>query len=134
MAFSTILTGTIVVYAIYYAVVIAYDLFAVPATTSLYSQEEEIEISEEENSIATSSFPSSSSSETSFSSNSDESEEAPFFPTEGASGHHSKKGVEEVVSKNGAAMNGGVFLGDLFEQVQNAETPEELAFVNQVWQ
>ena len=131
MAFSTILIGTFVVYFIYYAVNFAYDLFVVPSQHSLHSQDEEIEIDEKENIISTSSFPSSSSSE--FSS-STAGEEDFGYSDEDSSIYSPVETVEgEIVSNNSTAMNGGVFIEELFETVQNAQTPEELEFVNQVW-
>lgn len=121
MAFSTILIGLAVAYVVYYAVVIIYDLYYSDKGTQLV-EEEEIEISEEENTISQSSYtpsvsvPSVSNSEQKVE---EEREE------EKAEGEHSSQDYSDAPSERRAvvapAMNGGMDIKNLVKQA--SETP-----------
>ena len=56
MAFTPILIGIVVVYVVYYAVVIIYDLYFNDKNQQLKVEDEEIEIAAEDNAISTSSY------------------------------------------------------------------------------
>lgn len=120
MAFSTILVGTLIVYLLYYAVNIIYDLFFSGTSKDALPVEEEIEISDEENTLETSDFVSTSSPS-----------------AEEAGGDEKFPAFEEQHTESEMAstpaMNGALDIDDLYKQVQESETPAELMFITQSW-
>ena len=114
MALSTIVIGVLFIYLIYYGVIIAHDLLSSGDGTT-QPLEDEIEIQEVDNTLPLSSF--SSSSVTS--------------PEEVMSS--SVASEETVVEANQPIMNGGLFIDDLCEQMQQSNAPSELSFVVNAW-
>lgn len=129
MSFSTILLGTLVVYAIYYSANIIYDLFVAGANTDTQI-EEEISISEEENTLSDTSFYSDTASIPLSSGNEKESE--PIVPSpEYAEIPSPTVPQEETFSE--PTMNGALEIDDLIEQVQKSETPDDLLYIANTW-
>ena len=134
MAFTPILIGIVVVYVVYYAVVIIYDLYFNDKNQQLKVEDEEIEIAAEDNAISTSSYtPSVSAS-------SNESTELPqeesvdkeeIVVAETASFNQDYSEDTTIVESQqvAPAMNGGLLIEDLCQQVNEMKTPEGLEFV-----
>lgn len=132
MAFTTILIGLAVAYVVYYAVVIIYDLYYSDKGTQLV-EEDEIEISEEDNTISQSSYtPSVSAPSVSNSEQKVEEERA----EEKTEGENSSQDYSEAPSERRAviapAMNGGMDISSIVKQA--SETPaEELDYTVQIF-
>lgn len=140
MAFSTILIGTLIVYLVYYSANFIYDLFLSEIGTEQCVEEEEIEISDAENELSTTSFTPSSSSNDYFSPEvfktiADEeevlaSEAEETFPT--AEDEEVVPFIEQVHNFE-PAMNGGIDINTLVSTVQSCENLSELDFIADSW-
>lgn len=130
MAFSSILIGTLCLYAVYYAANIIYDLFFVANTSGVrFDTEEEIEISEHENALPTSSYAQAPLYTTTENTSSPYGEEASEFV-------HVEQDDEPIpteLTEELPLMNGGMDIEELISQVQQAENPSELQFVATSW-
>lgn len=155
MAFSNILIGTFVVYFIYYATNIIYDMFIAGMSSTPQSTEEEIIINDLDTSIPTTSFfpePDTSSSlqgeeeiaRINLLDIESEVENLPPIITiekqeqQGglqvtASSTEVQSETEENIGISYPAMNGGIEIDDLFQQVCTSNTPDDLAYLSQNW-
>lgn len=132
MAFTPILIGIVVVYVVYYAVVIIYDLYFNDKNQQLKVEDEEIEIAAEDNAISTSSYPpsvSASSNESTELPQEESVDEEEIVVTETTSQDYSAKPTIVESQQIAPAMNGGLLIEDLCQQVNEMKTPEGLAFV-----
>ena len=134
MAFTPILIGIVVVYVVYYAVVIIYDLYFNDKNQQLKVEDEEIEIAAEDNAISTSSYtPSvSASSNESIELPQEESvdeEETVVAETTSFNQDYSDDTTIVESQQVAPAMNGGLLIEDLCQQVNEMKTPEGLEFV-----
>lgn len=138
MAFTPILIGIVVVYVVYYAVVIIYDLYISDKNQQLKVEDEEIEIAAEDNAISTSSYTpsvSASSNETSELSQKESEDEEEKVVTETASPNQDYSAPTTVESEQVApAMNGGLLIEDVCKQVEEMKTSEDVAFVVTLYQ
>lgn len=121
MAFSTILIGTLVVYVVYYAGNIIYDLFLSGASDNSRTEEyDEIEINESENILQPTSYISSP-----FISSQEAIEEVGTQPEE-----------EKAFEGNGnieikAAMNGALRIDDIVSKIEQTDLTRDLDFLVQ---
>lgn len=125
MAFSTILIGTLCLYAVYYAANIIFDLFlSSPKAEVRFDSEEEIEISEDENALSLSSY------DAVYPSPSDEGEQelVSIIETQEESTTTSFYKEEEQ-----PLMNGGMDIDTIVAHVQHSSHPDELHFVATNW-
>lgn len=132
MAFTPILIGIVVVYVVYYAVVIIYDLYFNDKNQQLKVEDEEIEIAAEDNAISTSSYTpsvSASSKESTELPQEESVDEEEIVVTETTSQDYSAKPTIVESQQIAPAMNGGLLIEDLCQQVNEMKTPEGLAFV-----
>ena len=134
MAFTPILIGIVVVYVVYYAVVIIYDLYFNDKNQQLKVEDEEIEIAAEDNAISTSSYTpsvSASSKESTELPQEESVDEEEIVVTETASSNQDYSEDTTIVESQqvAPAMNGGLLIEDLCQQVNEMKTPEGLAFV-----
>ena len=134
MAFTPILIGIVVVYVVYYAVVIIYDLYFNDKNQQLKVEDEEIEVAAEDNAISTSSYTpsvSASSKESTELPQEESVDEEEIVVTETASSNQDYSEDTRIVeSQQGApAMNGGLLIEDCCQQVNEMKTPEGLEFV-----
>ncbi len=134
MAFTPILIGIVVVYVVYYAVVIIYDLYFNDKNQQLKVEDEEIEIAAEDNAISTSSYipsVSASSNESTELPQEESVDEEEIVVTETASSNQDYSEDTTIVESQqvAPAMNGGLLIEDLCQQVNEMKTPEGLAFV-----
>lgn len=132
MAFTPILIGIVVVYVVYYAVVIIYDLYFNDKNQQLKVEDEEIEIAAEDNAISTSSYTpsvSASSKESTELPQEESVDEEEIVVTESTSQDYSAKPTIVESQQIAPAMNGGLLIEDLCQQVNEMKTPEGLAFV-----
>lgn len=132
MAFTPILIGIVVVYVVYYAVVIIYDLYFNDKNQQLKVEDEEIEIAAEDNAISTSSYTpsvSASSKESTELLQEESVDEEEIVVTETTSQDYSAKPTIVESQQIAPAMNGGLLIEDLCQQVNEMKTPEGLAFV-----
>lgn len=132
MAFTPILIGIVVVYVVYYAVVIIYDLYFNDKNQQLKVEDEEIEIAAEDNAISTSSYTpsvSASSKESTELPQEESVDEEEIVVTETTSQDYSAKPTIVDSQQIAPAMNGGLLIEDLCQQVNEMKTPEGLAFV-----
>ena len=132
MAFTPILIGIVVVYVVYYAVVIIYDLYFNDKNQQLKIEDEEIEIAAEDNAISTSSYTpsvSASSKESTELPQEESVDEEEIVVTETTSQDYSAKPTIVESQQIAPAMNGGLLIEDLCQQVNEMKTPEGLAFV-----
>ena len=132
MAFTPILIGIVVVYVVYYAVVIIYDLYFNDKNQQLKVEDEEIEIAAEDNAISTSSYTpsvSASSKESTELPQEESVDEEELVVTETTSQDYSAKPTIVDSQQIAPAMNGGLLIEDLCQQVNEMKTPEGLAFV-----
>ena len=134
MAFTPILIGIVVVYVVYYAVVIIYDLYFNDKNQQLKVEDEEIEIAAEDNAISTSSYTPSvfaSSKESTELPQEESVDEEEIVVTETASSNQDYSEDTTIVESQqvAPAMNGGLLIEDLCQQVNEMKTPEGLAFV-----
>lgn len=132
MAFTPILIGIVVVYVVYYAVVIIYDLYFNDKKQQLKVEDEEIEIAAEDNAISTSSYTpsvSASSKESTELLQEESVDEEEIVITETTSQDYSAKPTIVESQQIAPAMNGGLLIEDLCQQVNEMKTPEGLAFV-----
>lgn len=140
MAFSSILIGTFIVYFVYYSANFIYDLFLSGVGSEQCVEEEEIEISDAENKLSTTTFSPSSSSNNYYSPEvveivTDEeevlaSEAEETFPT--AEGEEVAPFIEQVQNFE-PAMNGGIDINTLVSTVQSSENLSELDFLAESW-
>lgn len=132
MAFTPILIGIVVVYVVYYAVVIIYDLYFNDKNQQLKVEDEEIEIAAEDNAISTSSYTpsvSASSKESTELPQEESVDEEEIVVIETTSQDYSAKPTIVESQQIAPAMNGGLLIEDLCQQVNEMKTPEGLAFV-----
>ena len=134
MAFTPILIGIVVVYVVYYAVVIIYDLYFNDKKQQLKVEDEEIEIAAEDNAISTSSYTpsvSASSKESTELPQEESVDEEEIVVTEIASSNQDYSEDTTIVESQqvAPAMNGGLLIEDLCQQVNEMKTPEGLEFV-----
>lgn len=134
MAFTPILIGIVVVYVVYYAVVIIYDLFFNDKNQQLKVEDEEIEIAAEDNAISTSSYTpsvSASSNESTELPPEESVDEEEIVVAETASFNQDYSEDTTIVESQqvAPAMNGGLLIEDLCQQVNEMKTPEGLEFV-----
>ena len=134
MAFTPILIGIVVVYVVYYAVVIIYDLFFNDKNQQLKVEDEEIEIAAEDNAISTSSYTpsvSASSNESTELPPEESVDEEEIVVAETASFNQDYSEDTMIVESQqvAPAMNGGLLIEDLCQQVNEMKTPEGLEFV-----
>ncbi len=134
MAFTPILIGIVVVYVVYYAVVIIYDLYFNDKNQQLKVEDEEIEIAAEDNAISTSSYTpsvSASSKESTELPQEESVDEEEIVVTETTSFNQDYSEDTTIVESQqiAPAMNGGLLIEDLCQQVNEMKTPEGLAFV-----
>ena len=134
MAFTPILIGIVVVYVVYYAVVIIYDLYFNDKNQQLKVEDEEIEIAAEDNAISTSSYTPSVSANSNASTELPQEEsvdEEEIVVAETASFNQDYSEDTTIVESQqvAPAMNGGLLIEDLCQQVNEMKTPEGLAFV-----
>ncbi len=132
MAFTPILIGIVVVYVVYYAVVIIYDLYFNDKNQQLKVEDEEIEIAAEDNAISTSSYipsVSASSNESTELPQEESVDEEEIVVTETTSQDYSAKPTIVESQQVAPAMNGGLLIEDLCQQVNEMKTPEGLEFV-----
>lgn len=132
MAFTPILIGIVVVYVVYYAVVIIYDLYFNDKNQQLKVEDEEIEIAAEDNAISTSSYipsVSASSKESTELLQEESVDEEEIVVTETTSQDYSAKPTIVESQQIAPAMNGGLLIEDLCQQVNEMKTPEGLEFV-----
>ncbi len=132
MAFTPILIGIVVVYVVYYAVVIIYDLYFNDKNQQLKVEDEEIEIAAEDNAISTSSYTpsvSASSKESTELPQEESVDEEEIVVTESTSQDYSAKPTIVESQQVAPAMNGGLLIEDLCQQVNEMKTPEGLEFV-----
>lgn len=132
MAFTPILIGIVVVYVVYYAVVIIYDMYFNDKNQQLKVEDEEIEIAAEDNAISTSSYTpsvSASSKESTELPQEESVDEEERVVTETTSQDYSAKPTIVESQQVAPAMNGGLLIEDLCQQVNEMKTPEGLAFV-----
>lgn len=134
MAFTPILIGIVVVYVVYYAVVIIYDLYFNDKNQQLKVEDEEIEIAAEDNAISTSSYTpsvSASSKESTELPQEESVDEEEIVVTETASSNQDYSEDTTIVESQqiAPAMNGGLLIEDLCQQVNEMKTPEGLAFI-----
>ena len=132
MAFTPILIGIVVVYVVYYAVVIIYDLYFNDKNQQLKVEDEEIEIAAEDNAISTSSYTpsvSASSKESTELPQEESVDEEEIVVTESTSQDYSAKPTIVESQQIAPAMNGGLLIEDLCQQVNEMKTPEGLEFV-----
>ena len=132
MAFTPILIGIVVVYVVYYAVVIIYDLYFNDKNQQLKVEDEEIEIAAEDNAISRSSYTpsvSASSKESTELLQEESVDEEEIVVTETTSQDYSAKPTIVESQQIAPAMNGGLLIEDLCQQVNEMKTPEGLAFV-----
>lgn len=134
MAFTPILIGIVVVYVVYYAVVIIYDLYFNYKNQQLKVEDEEIEIAAEDNAISTSSYTpsvSASSKESTELPQEESVDEEEIVVTETASSNQDYSENTTIVESQqvAPAMNGGLLIEDLCQQVNEMKIPEGLEFV-----
>lgn len=134
MAFTPILIGIVVVYVVYYAVVIIYDLYFNYKNQQLKVEDEEIEIAAEDNAISTSSYTpsvSASSKESTELPQEESVDEEEIVVTETASSNQDYSENTTIVESQqvAPAMNGGLLIEDLCQQVIEMKIPEGLEFV-----
>lgn len=134
MAFTPILIGIVVVYVVYYAVVIIYDLYFNDKNQQLKVEDEEIEIAAEDNAISTSSYTPSvyaSSKESTELPQEESVDEEEIVVTETASSNQDYSEDTTIVESQqvAPAMNGGLLIEDLCQQVNEMKTPEGLEFI-----
>lgn len=134
MAFTPILIGIVVVYVVYYAVVIIYDLYFNDKNQQLKVEDEEIEIAAEDNAISTSSYTPSVSANSNASTElpqeeSVDEEELVVAETTSFNQDYSEDTTIVESQQVAPAMNGGLLIEDLCQQVNEMKTPEGLAFV-----
>lgn len=134
MAFTPILIGIVVVYVVYYAVVIIYDLYFNDKNQQLKVEDEEIEIAAEDNAISTSSYipsVSASSNESTELPQEESVDEEEIVVTETASSNQDYSEDTTIVESQqvAPAMNGGLLIEDLCQQVNEMKIPEGLEFV-----
>ena len=134
MAFTPILIGIVVVYVVYYAVVIIYDLYFNDKNQQLKVEDEEIEIAAEDNAISTSSYTPSVSANSNASTElpqeeSVDEEEIVVAETTSFNQDYSEDTTIVESQQVAPAMNGGLLIEDLCQQVNEMKTPEGLAFV-----
>lgn len=134
MAFTPILIGIVVVYVVYYAVVIIYDLYFNDKNQQLKVEDEEIEIAAEDNAISTSSYTPSVSANSNASTElpqeeSVDEEEIVVAETTSFNQYYSEDTTIVESQQVAPAMNGGLLIEDLCQQVNEMKTPEGLAFV-----
>ena len=134
MAFTPILIGIVVVYVVYYAVVIIYDLFFNDKNQQLKVEDEEIEIAAEDNAISTSSYTPSVSASSNESTElppeeSVDEEEIVVAETTSFNQDYSEDTTIVESQQVAPAMNGGLLIEDLCQQVNEMKTPEGLEFV-----
>ena len=134
MAFTPILIGIAVVYVVYYAVVIIYDLYFNDKNQQLKVEDEEIEIAAEDNAISTSSYTPSVSASSNASTELPQEEsvdEEEIVVAETTSFNQDYSDDTTIVESQqvAPAMNGGLLIEDLCQQVNEMKTPEGLEFV-----
>lgn len=134
MAFTSILIGIVVVYVVYYAVVIIYDLYFNDKNQQLKVEDEEIEIAAEDNAISTSSYTPSVSASSNASTElpqeeSVDEEEIVVAETTSFNQDYSEDTTIVESQQVAPAMNGGLLIEDLCQQVNEMKTPEGLEFV-----
>ena len=134
MAFTPILIGIVVVYVVYYAVVIIYDLYFNDKNQQLKVEDEEIEIAAEDNAISTSSYTpsvSASSKESTELPQEESVDEEEIVVAETTSFNQDYSEDTTIVESQqvAPAMNGGLLIEDLRQQVNEMKTPEGLEFV-----
>ncbi|MBF0945902.1 MAG: hypothetical protein HXK16_08695 [Alloprevotella sp.] len=134
MAFTPILIGIAVVYVVYYAVVIIYDLYFNDKNQQLKVEDEEIEIAAEDNAISTSSYTPSVSASSNASTElpqeeSVDEEEIVVAETTSFNQDYSEDTTIVESQQVAPAMNGGLLIEDLCQQVNEMKTPEGLEFV-----
>lgn len=118
MAFSTILIGTLVCYLLYYTANIVYDLFLSDTMkqSTHAANEEEIEISDADNQLQGTFYTSAI-----------EEEATP------KDRHILLEEEEHATPELTPMMNGAMSIEDLYQQVQNAQSDADLAFVSHSW-
>lgn len=127
MAFSTIVIGTLCLYAVYYTANILYDLFLAGQSSEVrFDSEEEIEISEEENTLSFSDYT-SQETEASFGSTSHKVE-----PTV-VSIQEQEEQVEDSSPVDTPSMNGAMDIDAIVAHIQHSESPDELQYVTADW-
>lgn len=120
MAFSTILIGTLVAYAVYYLGNIIYDLFLSGASDNPRTEEyDEIEINESENILQPTSYISS-----------------PFISSQEVEEDSTQSEIEEAFDDNGnieikATMNGALRIDDIVGKIEQTEFTSDLDFLVQ---
>lgn len=134
MAFTPILIGIVVVYVVYYAVVIIYDLYFNYKNQQLKVEDEEIEIAAEDNAISTSSYTpsvSASSKESTELPQEESVDEEEIVVAETTSFNQDYSDDTTIVESQqvAPAMNGGLLIEDLCQQVNEMKIPEGLEFV-----
>jgi len=134
MAFTPILIGIAVVYVVYYAVVIIYDLYFNDKNQQLKVEDEETEIAAEDNAISTSSYTPSVSASSNASTElpqeeSVDEEEIVVAETTSFNQDYSEDTTIVESQQVAPAMNGGLLIEDLCQQVNEMKTPEGLEFV-----
>ena len=134
MAFTPILIGIAVVYVVYYAVVIIYDLYFNDKNQQLKVEDEEIEIAAEDNAISTSSYTPSVSASSNAATElpqeeSVDEEEIVVAETTSFNQDYSEDTTIVESQQVAPAMNGGLLIEDLCQQVNEMKTPEGLEFV-----
>ena len=134
MAFTPILIGIVVVYVVYYAVVIIYDLYFNYKNQQLKVEDEEIEIAAEDNAISTSSYTPSVSANSNASTELPQEEsvdEEEIVVAETTSFNQDYSDDTTIVESQqvAPAMNGGLLIEDLCQQVNEMKIPEGLEFV-----
>lgn len=122
MAFSTVVIVTLVIYLLYYAANIVYDLFLSNAMKPVPSDfEEEIEISETDNQLQGTFYTSVIEKEESNSI-------LPGYEDSDILLEREAPKLELI-----ASMNGSLDIDDLYQQVQNAQSDSDLLFVSHSW-
>ena len=134
MAFTPILIGIVVVYVVYYAVVIIYDLYFNDKNQQLKVEDEEIEIAAEDNAISTSSYTPSVSAISNASTElpqeeSVDEEEIVVAETTSFNQDYSEDTTIVESQQVAPAMNGGLLIEDLCQQSNEMKAPEGLEFV-----
>lgn len=132
MAFSTVLVGTLIIYAIYYACNVGYDLFfSGMGDTSRAKEDDEIEINEADNTLQPTSYnysPSCSSSDKEEEQEGDD-DYAEEVDEEEESEEPTNGGEFEIK----AAMNGSLTIDALLEKVEKTEFPTDLDIMVHSW-
>ena len=134
MAFTPILIGIAVVYVVYYAVVIIYDLYFNDKNQQLKVEDEEIEIAAEDIAFSSSSYTPSVSASSNASTElpqeeSVDEEEIVVAETTSFNQDYSEDTTIVESQQVAPAMNGGLLIEDLCQQVNEMKTPEGLEFV-----